>query len=169
MIYLYCPDDNAPNGGIRKIYNHADVLNRNGFEAAVVHLKPGFRCSWFRNETRVIYAQTVRPNPDDFIVAAEVFGPDIALTAPGIRKVIFNQNCYNTFVHYPLGKEGRQTPYLHPDIVATITVSDDGVSYLRYAFPSARILKIRPGVDTTLFHPGDRKKRQIAFMPRRQL
>ena len=108
MIYLYCPDDNAPNGGIRKIYNHADVLNRNGFEAAVVHLKPGFRCTWFQNDTRVVYAQTVRPLAEDFIVAAEVFGPDIALTAPGIRKVIFNQNCYNTFVHYPLGKEQRQ-------------------------------------------------------------
>lgn len=169
MIYLYSPDDNRPNGGIRKIYAHADVLNANGLEAAVVHLQPGFRCSWFENDTRVVYAPSVRPEAKDFIVAAEVFGPEVARTAPGIRKVIFNQNCYNTFLHYPIAKHARETPYLHPDIVAAITVSDDGVAYLAHAFPNLRILKIRPGVDPKLFHGQAPKKRQIAFMPRRQL
>ncbi len=169
MIYFYCPDDNQPNGGVEKIYRQADVLNRHGIAAAVVHLAEGFRCRWFRNDTPVVYARTVRPLEEDFIVAAEVFGPDIARTAPGIRKVIFNQNCYNTFRHYPLDTKPGETPYLHPDIAATITVSEDSLRYLAYAFPGARVLRIRPGIDSSLFHPGTPKKRQIAFMPRRQL
>lgn len=168
MIYLYCPDDNAANGGIQKIYRHADVLNRSGFEAAVVHLTPGFRCTWFRTDTRVVYAGTVRPQPHDVIVATEVFGPQIARTAPGIRKVIFNQNCYNTFLNYPIDASSDETPYLHPDIVATITVSEDGVRYLTHAFPNAKVMRIRPGIDRALFFPQADKKRQIAFMPRRQ-
>jgi glycosyl transferase family 1 len=144
-------------------------LNQNGFEAAVVHLQPGFRCTWFQNDTNIVYAQTVRPAAHDFIVAAEIFGPQIARTAPGIRKVIFNQNCYNSFVNYPIDKNANETPYLHPDTVATITVSEDGVRYLSHAFPSARVLRIRPGVDPALFYPGEAKRPQIAFMPRRQL
>jgi glycosyltransferase involved in cell wall biosynthesis len=169
MIYFYCPDDNRPNGGVEKIYRHVDLLNRHGIAAAVVHLAEGFRCTWFNNHTAILYARAVRPALQDIIVAAEVFGPDIARTAPGIRKVIFNQNCYNTFLHYPLDTGPGETPYLHPDIVATITVSEDSARYLSHAFPGARIFRIRPGIDSALFHAGEAKKRQIAFMPRRQL
>jgi len=169
MIYFYVPDDSRPNGGVAKIYHQVDVLNRHGIAAAVVHLAEGFRCNWFDNRTSIVYARTVRPAPQDFIVAAEIFGPDIARTAPGIRKVIFNQNCYNTFLHYPLDSGPGETPYLHPDIVAAITVSEDSLSYLTYAFPGARILRIHPGIDPGLFHPGEEKRPRIAFMPRRQL
>ncbi|HWY63078.1 MAG TPA: glycosyltransferase [Rhizomicrobium sp.] len=169
MIYLYSPDDNQPNGGIRTLYRHADVLNRHGFAAAIVHLAPGFRCSWFENQAPVVYARTVRPENPDFMVVPEIYGPDVARTAPGIRKVIFNQNCYNSFRHYPIDTAPGETPYLHPDIIATITVSEDSARYLAHAFPQARILRIRPGIDATLFHPGTPKRRQIAFMPRRQI
>jgi glycosyltransferase involved in cell wall biosynthesis len=169
MIYLYSPDDNQPIGGIRKLYRHADVLNRHGFAAAIVHLAPGFRCTWFENQTPVVYARTVRPESQDFIVVPEISGPDVTRTAPGIRKVIFNQNCYNSFRHYPIAATPGETPYLHPDVVATITVSEDSARYLGYAFPRARILRIRPGIDGALFYPGPEKRRQIAFMPRRQI
>jgi glycosyltransferase involved in cell wall biosynthesis len=169
MIFFYCPDDNRPNGGVEKIYRHVDFLNRHGIAATVVHLAENFRCSWFKNQTPIVNAHTVRPAPKDIIVAAEVFGPDIARTAPGIRKVIFNQNCYNTFLHYPLDTQPGETPYLHPDILATITVSEDSANYLAHAFPNARIFRVRPGIDGALFHPEEKKKPQIAFMPRRHL
>jgi hypothetical protein len=103
------------------------------------------------------------------MVIPEIYGPDIARTAPGVRKVIFNQNCYNSFRHYPIDTQPGETPYLHPDIVATITVSEDSARYLAHAFPKARILRIRPGVDAALFYPGTPKRKQIAFMPRRQI
>jgi glycosyltransferase involved in cell wall biosynthesis len=166
MIYLYSPDDNRPSGGIQKIYHHADILNRNGFQAAVVHVAPGFRCTWFANDTPIVQAQTVRPGPDDILVASELFGPQITQKAPGIRKVIFNQNCYNTFLYFPLDDKTTDMPYRHPDVVATITVSEDSAQYLRYAFPEHLVLRIRPGIDRALYYP-EAKKRQIAFMPRR--
>lgn len=169
MIYLYCPDDNRPNGGIQKMYGHADVLNRHGFAAAIVHLAAGFRCTWFPNQTPVIPAHTVGPQLGDFIVASEIYGPGIARVAPGIRKVIFNQNCYNTFLHYPLDTASHETPYLHPDIAAVLTVSEDSADYLRFAFPKLRVMRLHLGIDQALFHPGAAKKRQIAFMPRRQM
>jgi hypothetical protein len=167
MIYFYCPDNNAPSGGVRKIYRFADVLIRHGFPAGVVHIQPGFRCSWFENQTPVICAQTVRPARDDIFVVPEGYGPQIARVAPGIAKVIFNQNCYNTFLNYPIEASAMETPYLHPDIVGVITVSEDSAAYLRYAFPGQRVFRVRPAIDQSLFHVPAAKKAQIAFMPRR--
>jgi hypothetical protein len=169
MIYLYCPDDNQPHGGIRKLYRHADVLNRHGIGAAIVHVQPGFRCSWFENQTPVVAAPTLRPQPEDILVVPEVYGPHFARTAPGIRKVVFNQNCYNTFVGYPIDETPGETPYLHPDIIAALTVSEDNTSYLRFAFPRLKVLRLHLGIDGSLFYPGTPKRRRIAFMPRRQL
>ena len=83
MIYLYCPDYNRPSGGIRKIYHHADILNRSGFPATVVHGKPQFRCSWFQNETPVTHIQAIRPGSQDFIILAEIHGPEAARVSPG--------------------------------------------------------------------------------------
>ena len=54
-IYYRCPDKDYPVGGIRVIYRHVDLLNRNGFDAAVLHRLHPFRCTWFENETRVAH------------------------------------------------------------------------------------------------------------------
>jgi hypothetical protein len=53
-IFALTPEPRAPTGGIRAIYRHVDVLNENGFSAYVVHPDPGYRASWFENDTRVI-------------------------------------------------------------------------------------------------------------------
>ncbi len=171
MIYIRCPDDDRPCGGIQTIYRHADALNRRGFPAAVVHTEPGFRCTWFRNQTRIIYADQVQYDPVDFIVFGfgASSGPYIAQTAPGIRKVLLNQGCYSSFIGYPIDKSMNETPYLHPEVVATITVSDDSASYLRYAFPNHRVLRIRLAIDPSLFYYQPAKRPQIAFIPRRNV
>ena len=166
MIYFYCPDFVPPSGGIQKMYLQVDVLNRNGFPAAIVHTQAGFRCNWFNNQTRILYGENVRPGANDFVVVPEVAGPYMARTGPGIRKVIFNQNCYNTFRNYPIDPLEPETPYHSPDVVAVITVSEDSAAYLRHAFPNQLVLRIRGSVDPVLFHP-ETKQRQIAFMSRR--
>src|SRR5437588_250909 len=95
-IYYGCPDKNYPVGGIRVNYRHVDVLNRNGFDAFVLHHYFPFRCTWFENDTRV---------------AHEVRYPDLSRSLPARR------------VHY--------------------------------------------GVDPRLFAFTRDKKRQIAYMPRK--
>jgi len=54
-IYYGCPDKDYPVGGVRVIYRHVDLLNRNGFDAFVLHHYFPFRCTWFENATRVAH------------------------------------------------------------------------------------------------------------------
>ncbi|SFB21018.1 Glycosyl transferases group 1 [Flavobacterium swingsii] len=54
-IFFVCDDINAPTGGIKQIYRQVDILNNNGFNAFVLHRWYGFKCTWFKNETKIAY------------------------------------------------------------------------------------------------------------------
>lgn len=54
-ILFVTPDINSPTGGIKQLYRQVDVLNNNGYEAFILHKKGGFRCTWFKNDTKVLY------------------------------------------------------------------------------------------------------------------
>jgi hypothetical protein len=167
VIYFICPDTNEIIGGILMLYRQVDVLNKDNFSAAVVHNNPGFRCNWFENTTRIVYSHGLQFARDDVVVIPEFHGPGIARIAPGIRKVILNQNCYLTFNNYSLDPNNRETPYLNREVIATITGSEDSASYLHYAFPQHNVYRIRYSIDRSLFHPQADKRPQIAFLPRR--
>jgi len=166
-ICVLCPDENKPSGGAKKLYRHVDVLNRNGLSACIIHQTPGFRCTWFDNDTRICYSENVQLTPADYLVVPEIFGPIIPKIQPGIRKVIFNQGCYLTFRGYSLAKKNDVPPYRHPDIIAALVVSDDSRDYLQYVFPELRLFRLHYGIDPSVFQCHRHKKRQIAFMPRR--
>ena len=167
-ISILCPDHNTPSGGVKQLYRHVDVLNRHGFSAAILHKKAGFRCTWFANHTRVeTYSRAIKAvmrDPHSYLVFPEIYGPEIAEYAPGVKKVIFNQSGYYTFAGYSLDPRDLQTPYLDRDLVATLVVSDDTRDYLRYVFPQLNITRLRNGIDSALFYPAGQKQPQIAFM-----
>jgi GT2 family glycosyltransferase/thioredoxin-like negative regulator of GroEL len=162
VLYL-CPDDDTPSGGIRVIYRHVDVLNEAGIPAAVLHATPGFRCTWFEHETRIVH----EPVEGAVIAIPEIYGPELASLFPGARKVIVNQNAYNTFNGYSLGSTA--SAYAHPEVEAAIVVSEDNAAYLRHAFPQLKVLRTVNRVDPELFRPASMRRRRIAFMPRRGL
>jgi hypothetical protein len=54
-LLFICDDVNSPTGGIKQIYRQVDILNSNGFNAFVLHRHYGFKCTWFKNETKVVY------------------------------------------------------------------------------------------------------------------
>lgn len=54
-IFFLTPHVDRPIGGNKVIYRHVDILNHQGFDAYVLHLKDGFRCSWFKNDTKIAY------------------------------------------------------------------------------------------------------------------
>jgi glycosyltransferase involved in cell wall biosynthesis len=168
-ILVYAPDATAPSGGIRKLYRHVDVLNRHGFTAAVVHQQPGFRCTWFANDTPVVYAASTPVTRADVLVFPEVYGPQTATVAPGVRRVVFNQNAYYTFSGYPPDGRDLPTPYTSPDVVAALVVSEDSRAYLHHVFPSLRIFRLRYGIDPGLFSFGPAKRRALAYMPRKNV
>lgn len=166
-IYVLCPDNDVPSGGIKQLYRHVDILNKNGFTASIIHQTPGFRCTWFNNETRISYRSNVELGPLDYLVVPEVYGSVIARIKRGIRKVIFNQCCYKTFWNYSYEKTASVPPYLDKDVIASLVVSDDSMQYLQYVFPQLKVHRIHCGIDQSVFGYELNKRRQIAFMPRK--
>jgi glycosyltransferase involved in cell wall biosynthesis len=168
VIHLLCPDDDAPSGGIRKLYRHADLLNALGRHAAVRHLRPGFRCSWFPNDTPITYGHPDDLRPPDVLVVPEVYGPALGRLAPGVPKVVFNQNCYNTFRGFGLDPRAAPCPYDEPEVVAVITVSEDSRAYLEYALPRLPVHRVRYAIDPEMFFPDETARRpRLGFMPRK--
>ncbi len=161
-VYYLCPDHDTPSGGVRVIYRHVDTLNAMGIPAAVMHHRPGFRCTWFENTTRVVAAPNTVLSGSDVLVVPEWYGPDLSTVPAGPRVVIFNQRAYGTFDHVPAGQP------LYRGAAALLAVSDDNAGYLRYAFPDIPTHVVRNVVDRSLFRPGDGPGRQIAYMPRRR-
>jgi len=165
-IHFFCPDLPRVLGGIRQTYRHVDVLNANGFDAWIVHRRR-FKIEWFEHDTRVMY-QPVKMKSEDIAVYSEIGGPKISEWSPGNRKAVLNQNAYYSFMGYPLLEEAK-TPYMHAEVVAAIVVSEDSKRYLEYVFPKLPIHRIRYSIDPKLYYITGRKKKQICFMPRKNL
>jgi glycosyltransferase involved in cell wall biosynthesis len=176
-VYVLSPENNKPSGGIKILYRHVDVLNRNGIDAALLHQNTGFRCSWFENETRIAYLDKVQLSAADFLVIPEIYGPNILamgnmpMIGRKVRKVIFNQNCRYTFLGQTLDaiqKPDFAMAYSHRDEFAgAMVVSEDSKQYLEYVFPGLDVWRIHNAINVEQFAFSDRKKRQICFMPRK--
>ena len=65
-IYVLCPENDRPSGGVKILYRHVGVLARNGFSASILHQQRGFRGTWFANSTPIRYLPDVRLAKDDF-------------------------------------------------------------------------------------------------------
>lgn len=167
-IFYWCYDHQKPTGGQKDTYRHVDALNDLGFDAYVVHSSEGFRLQWFDNQTRVIdIRECARMFDDsrDFLVVPEDLGARI-LTVPG-RKIIFNKGIYHGFCS--LGSTAQcQYPYLHPDVIAALVVSQHNAEHLRFAYPQLAIYLVRPEIDlaTFKFRSLREKKSLIAFVPK---
>ena len=166
-IYFFCPDLPHVLGGVRQTYRQVDVLNANGFDAWIVHRKKGFRVKWFEHDTRVMYEPAPLRKNLDVGVFPEIWGSGINRWGKNIRKVIFNQNAYYTWSSQPL--KGRlDPPYLNPQVIATMVVSEDSKQYLEYVFPKMPVYRIRYSINPKLYFPQPKKK-QICVMPRKNV
>jgi hypothetical protein len=166
-IYYYAYDHQKPRGGQKMVYRHVDILRAHGREAHVRHTAPGYRLTWFDNDTSVIDEPTFCARFDpacDIIVLPEDLGPRIA-TYPG-RKVIFNQNVFYGFYAFGFRKPSEY-PYLRDDVVGAMVVSQHNRDSLRFAFPRLPVHRVVNGIDARRFQCGDmgRKRLQIACVP----
>jgi glycosyltransferase involved in cell wall biosynthesis len=103
----------------------------------------------------------------DVVVIQEVFGPDLATIAPGVPKVIIVQNAYAALLGYSAEKPSIIPAYRHPEVIATLTTSEDTRRLIEYAFPEIRSYRFRWSLNSTHYHFGDEKAHQIAYMPRK--
>ncbi|MGO8745653.1 MAG: glycosyltransferase [Thermoguttaceae bacterium] len=167
--YVVCPAIEHPAGGVKKLYDLVDLLNVQGFPAAIVHPLRGFRCTWFENQTPVCQLSQVTFAPDDLVVLPETLGPRAADIAPTARKLIFNQNSYYTFADYSSDPKELTTPYTRNDALGVMVVSEDSENYLRHAFPEIRVYRYRYGIDPGLFSPRFPKQKKLCYMPRKNV
>jgi glycosyltransferase involved in cell wall biosynthesis len=164
QIFYFCYSHDRPTGGQKQTYRHVDILNRHGLNAYALHTQADFRLSWFENRTRTIdhqaFLRAFRPETD-FVVVPEDLG-DATMRLPG-RKVIFNQNLYYGF-HVFREAPPAIYPYLHPDVVAVLAVSDHNAEALRFACPGLPVLRVFNGIDPSrfAFRPLAGKKAQVA-------
>jgi glycosyltransferase involved in cell wall biosynthesis len=176
-VYVLSPENNKPSGGIKILYRHVDVLNRNNIDAALLHQNTGFRCTWFENETRIACLDNVQLSTADFLVIPEIYGPNILtmgnlpMIGRKVKKVIFNQNCRYTFLGQTLDaiqKPDFDMAYCHGDeFVGAMVVSEDSKQYLEYVFPGLAVWRIHNAINVEQFAFSDQKKKQICFMPRK--
>jgi glycosyltransferase involved in cell wall biosynthesis len=153
---------------VRQIYKLVDTLRSElQLNAFVRHQRTGFRLTWFPHSTPVDYADATEPGPNDLLVIPEVWGNAIE-RHPGIRKLIFNQNAYYTFMN---GDETLPSPApLQPaetGVIGILTVSDDSAEVLAETFPKLPVAQLCYEVDAGLFPFTTAKQSQIAFMPRK--
>lgn len=152
-IFYYCSDHNRPTGGEKHSYQHVDILNENGFTAFAYHREPGFRLSWFDNETRTVDSQQFANAYDperDFLVFPETLGSRM-LAWPG-RRVIFNKNAFYGFG--ALGVEPSSScPYTDPNTKAVFAVSEHNRRQLEFVFPGVRVLPVWASISSKLFTP----------------
>ncbi|CAA7392651.1 glycosyltransferase [Chryseobacterium fistulae] len=195
-IYFVCPNNNHATGGVKQIYRQVETLNKNGFDAYILHKKNGKKDNWFNMNVPIVYSPFIfkklkylylgkkinffkklqfdilkkyseKIEKNAILVFPEIYGPRIHEIEPATNKVIFNQNCYYTFNYYSMMENYDVTPYNHSNTLATIVASEDAKKYLDYAFASSKILKMRLGIDQNIFSFSSNKEKQICFMPRK--
>ena len=156
--WFMCPDFERPSGGIRKLYGSVDILNDAGLEAAIVHQRRGFRCTWFEHRTRIVSNKRTAVRQQDVIVVPKIYGRSIRDLPQGVRQVIFNQNAYLT-LNSLVRDRAAAAPYIdNPDLSTVLVVSEDSARLVEYAFPGIRVQRVRPGLDPVLYHPAKRPK-----------
>ena len=193
-IYVFCPEEKKPIGGVKQLYRLVDVLNRNNFNAAIIHKNKNFRVNWFENSTNISYFPALfnkveqlnkkknwknkikylikskfgnnnLPEKDSIIIFPEVYGPYIH-TIVSNRIIIFNQNCYYTYDNFPKYKKINIHPYQYKNVIGTLVVSQDSLNYLKYAYEADSIYRIHLGISDAFSYNANKEK-TIAFMPRK--
>src|SRR5215470_3641694 len=105
-IFYECRDLNVPSGGIRRLYRHVEILNKNGFSAYILHLLPSFKPTWFEADVPITYWDgTLKLDSDDVLVIPEGHVDIIARTAHAeFERVIIALNWANIYTYLPVGR-----------------------------------------------------------------
>lgn len=196
-IYFICPTNKTASGGVKQIYRQVQTLTDAGYDAVLLLRKVGKSENWFRSKRfqiksspylfkrikysyknkrmtiwRALVLKTLKLishkiEKNAILVFPEIYGPQIHTIQPDNKCVIFNQNCYYTFDHFPLNSDSVANPYTSKNTLATIVASEDAKNYFDYTFPASRTFRIMLGINSDLFAYQPTKKKQICFMPRK--
>ena len=173
------PDIKRPIGGVKQMHRLAEALSFFGRQATIIQESADFHPGWFSSDvTTISHADwlklrcELRPERD-VVVLPETYLNVFESYAPGLPKILFNQNGAYSFGRG--NTKGFPSPtkvlglYRHPELIHVICVSQHDRDLLRHGFDlgAERVSLLVNGIETDRFHPALNKKRQIAYMPRK--
>ena len=177
------PDLERPIGGVKQMHRFAEALTACGREATVIQEQASFHPGWFSSEVSTISFKQWRKQEwrcavdlspaRDVVVLPETFLNVFERYAPGLPKLIFNQNgAYSFGTGKPkdaLDPAEVLRLYQHPELLHVLCVSEHDEQLLArgLALGAAQVSRLVNGIEPELFRPGGPKRRQIAYMPRK--
>ena len=164
ILYVLEPFS-IPFGGVATIYRHVEILHQHGMPALVALSKAPARDFYDTNAPTLIHGgrldKLVRAG--DVVVIPEGFKSYLELlAATPAKRLMFCQNQY----YLPFGHD----PSLGIDefnVDGVIASSDAICVFFRDVYGIVDVPLLPYAVDPELFRPADRKRRQIAYMPRK--
>ncbi|NUR94003.1 MAG: glycosyltransferase [Kribbellaceae bacterium] len=141
-----------------------ELLRAAGIDAALWFRKPGYRPPWFSTTAPVVGGDQLEFGVDDLLVVPELYLLPGVDPAPGVRKVIFNQNHFLTYWSW---RDTDDYPGWDP-APEVWAVSRESRDVLGRLHPDLPVHLIPNPVDTELFRPAAVRSRRIAWMPRRR-
>lgn len=170
MIYYISLDNPNPSGGVKTQYRHVEILNRNGFNAAMLHQTPGFTAAtWFASTAPIQYAGHTEIGVGDVLVWPEILRTSIRPMV-GVKQIIFNQNVHYTWRGtLPPGLPLIKEKYDYTRFVdGTIVLTDYEHRFLHTMYPTHPIGIVRHGIDPSIWaYDGREKSKTICYMPRK--
>ena len=176
--FLAYPDIPKPVGGIKQIHRVAELLESLGFQSCLVQQNATFHPQWFESSVRTVDVdqwqklQNELHSKQDYIVIAETFLPIIESLPQSIPVIVFNQNSSYTFglsssSHFNVEKTIKL--YSHDSIVQVWCVSEYDRRFLSGSInlPSDKLFLIKNPIELDSQINFPKKKRQIAYMPRK--
>lgn len=161
IVYLSWPSREM-TGGIKMVFHHVEALGDAGFHACVA-TADGAGPHWFESDAPVTRfddlarGRDVLVFPENHVALLRQFAdwPN--------RKAVFCQNQF--MVHRGLDGVRDYTDY---GVQALICPGQQVAAFCRRRSAVRDLFVVPYPIDTTLFHPRDPKRMQIAFMPRKR-
>lgn len=172
------PDIDSPIGGVKQAHRLCEALNACGRKATLIQDDACFSPSWFTSDvdtiSRVDWLNRSDLGSDtDIVVLPETFIPVFESYAKGFAKIIFNQNGSYTFgvgkAALSLDPNAVINLYRDPELLSTLCVSMYDQTLLTHGLGLApqTVSRLINPIETELFTYCASKRKQIAFMPRK--
>jgi hypothetical protein len=168
-ITFISPIIKHPVGGIKVMYQFAEMLNSMGFESEICHPEDhSFSCAWFEHKAKIRTNSNFNPKTD-FLVIPEILAAEIAMQcrSQNLKYAIFVQNA--TLIPDGIGKltsSDLESAYMHADVILSISDYVTRMILLKYPhLESQKIIQLSPVIHERF--SDDKKEKVISYMPRK--
>lgn len=172
------PDVHKPIGGVKQMHRLAECLLTLNREVHIIQDSAEFHPGWFSSSVATIsYAdwKSLRPKlrtSENILILPETFINVFKNYAPGLPKIIFNQNgsySFGSSLKSSLSPSDVLSLYDHHELLHILCVSSHDYHLIvdGFSIPDQRVSLIVNSIETHFFLPSNQKKLQLSFMPRK--